>query len=97
MDERLVYYARWAWRSVVRRDVQPLVFGVAPTDRCNLACAGCRIPGLGRPDMTWEALQTLLHDAHRRGFREVYFSGGAGSSASRSGRFVAAPRRATRR
>ncbi len=76
MDERLAYYARWAWHSVVLHEVQPLIFGVAPTDRCNLACAGCHIPELGRPDMTWAALTALLRDAHRRGFREVYFSGG---------------------
>jgi MoaA/NifB/PqqE/SkfB family radical SAM enzyme len=76
MDERLAYYARWAWQSVVLRDVRPLIFGIAPTDRCNLSCAGCRIPELGRPDMPFDALVALLRDARRRGFREVYFSGG---------------------
>ena len=47
----------------------------SPT-RCNLACAGCRIPALGRPPLTWEALDALLRSAHARGFRELYFSGG---------------------
>ncbi len=76
MDDRLAFYARWAWRSVVRGDVRPLIYGVALTDRCNLRCAGCAIPAAGRPDVTWTRLETLLRDAHRRGFREVYFSGG---------------------
>ncbi len=76
MDDRLVFYARWAWRSVVLRDVQPLIYGVALTDRCNLRCAGCAIPAAARPDVTWPQLERLLADAHRRGFREVYFSGG---------------------
>lgn len=76
MDDRLAFYARWAWRSVVRRDVRPLIYGVALTDRCNLRCRGCAIPAAGRPDVTWSHLEALLRDAHRRGFREVYFSGG---------------------
>ena len=76
MDDRLAFYARWVWRSVVLRDVQPLIYGVALTDRCNLRCAGCAIPQADRPDVTWERLQALLRDAHRRGFREAYFSGG---------------------
>ena len=66
MDERLAYYARWAWQSVVLRDVRPLIFGIAPTDRCNLSCAGCRIPESGRPDMTFDVLVALLRDARRR-------------------------------
>jgi Fe-coproporphyrin III synthase len=76
MDDRLAYYARWAWRSVVRRDVRPLIYGVALTDRCNLRCGGCAIPYGGRPDMTWGQLDGLLRDARRRGFGEVYFTGG---------------------
>jgi len=56
--------------------VDPLFYGVALTDRCNLRCTGCRIPAAGRPDLTWDALEALLRWAHRRGFRELYFSGG---------------------
>jgi MoaA/NifB/PqqE/SkfB family radical SAM enzyme len=63
-------------RSAARGRVDPLFYGVALTDRCNLRCAGCRIPDLGRPDLTWEALGALLRGAYTRGFRELYFSGG---------------------
>lgn len=73
---RLGYYARWAWSAVVLRDPGPLVFGIALTDRCNLACTGCRIPDSGRRDMTWDELVALVRSAHQRGFREVYFTGG---------------------
>jgi Fe-coproporphyrin III synthase len=76
MDDRLAYYARWAWSSVVLRDVRPLIYGIALSDRCNLRCAGCAIPQAARPDVSWDALEALLRDAHRRGFREVYYSGG---------------------
>lgn len=75
-DGRIGYYAAWAWRAVVMRDPRPLIYGVALTDRCNLACTGCRIHSYGRPDMTWEALVAALQGAYQRGFREVYFSGG---------------------
>jgi MoaA/NifB/PqqE/SkfB family radical SAM enzyme len=76
VDGRLAWYARYAWRAAARGRVDPLFYGVALTDRCNLRCAGCRIPDLGRPDLTWEALDALLRGAHARGFRELYFSGG---------------------
>ncbi len=76
MDDRVAFYARWAWRSVVLRDVRPLIYGVALTDRCNLRCRGCAIPGAERPDISWSELEALLGDARRRGFREVYYSGG---------------------
>lgn len=76
MDGRLAWYARYAWRAAARGRVDPLFYGVALTDRCNLRCAGCNIPSLGRPDITWTALVTLLRSARARGFRELYFSGG---------------------
>jgi MoaA/NifB/PqqE/SkfB family radical SAM enzyme len=74
--DRLWFYAGFAWRQVVMRRPQPLIYGVALTDRCNLACRGCRVANTGRPDLTWDQLLGLLRDARRRGFRELYFSGG---------------------
>ena len=56
VDGRLAWYARYAWRAAARGRVDPLFYGVALTDSCNLRCAGCRIPALGRPPLTWEAL-----------------------------------------
>ncbi len=77
MDGRLVWYARYAWRAAVRHEIGPLFYGVALTDRCNLACSGCRIPADGRPDITWDALRALLTGSPcGRGFRELYFTGG---------------------
>ncbi|MDP3208238.1 MAG: radical SAM protein, partial [Rhodoglobus sp.] len=46
------------------------------TDRCNLACRGCHVSTAGRPDMTWDRLVNSMQSAWRRGFRELYFSGG---------------------
>jgi MoaA/NifB/PqqE/SkfB family radical SAM enzyme len=60
----------------VLRQPDPLIYGIAITDRCNLACRGCRVSNTGRPDMTWDRLVDTLQDAWRRGFRELYFSGG---------------------
>lgn len=76
MDGRLAYYATYAWRAWALRRPGPIVYGIALTDRCNLSCAGCRVANIGRPDLTFEAVVDLMHDAYRRGFREVYFSGG---------------------
>lgn len=73
---RIGTYAAWAWHAVVMRDPRPLIYGVALTDRCNLACTGCRIRTYGRPDMSWVGLRDALRGAYQRGFRDVYFSGG---------------------
>ncbi len=74
--ERLVFYTSFVWRFVVLRRPDPLIYGIALTDRCNLACRGCHVSNTGRPDMTWDQLVAALQNAWVRGFRELYFSGG---------------------
>lgn len=73
---RLRFYAAFVWRFVVLQRPEPLIYGVAVTDRCNLACRGCHVSNTGRPDMTWDQLVTAMQDGWSRGFRELYFSGG---------------------
>jgi len=74
--EHIRFYAVFLWRSSVLKRTPPLVYGVALTDRCNLSCRGCRVSHAGRPDMTWEQVVGAMKQAWRRGFRELYFSGG---------------------
>ncbi len=74
--DRLRFYAPFVWRFAVLRHPGPLVYGIALTDRCNLACRGCRVANTGRPSMTWARLVETMQAAWRRGFRELYFSGG---------------------
>lgn len=76
MYERIPYYARFFWRWVVQRRPEPLIYGLAITDRCNFNCRGCRVANTGRPDMSWEQIQEAMQMAYDRGFRELYFSGG---------------------
>jgi MoaA/NifB/PqqE/SkfB family radical SAM enzyme len=73
---RLHFYAVFMWRLVVLQRPEPLIYGIAVTDRCNLVCRGCHVSHTGRPNMTWDQLVTALQDAWHRGFRELYFSGG---------------------
>ena len=73
---RLRFYTRFAWRFVVLRQPEPLIYGIAITYRCNLTCRGCQVFNTGCPDMTWDQLVTAMQDAWSRGFRELYFSGG---------------------
>ena len=73
---RLAYYPSFAWRFFVLRQPVNLIYGLALTDRCNLACHGCRVANTGRPDMTWTSVVSTMEGAWRRGFRDVYFSGG---------------------
>ena len=74
--DRLAFYTSFVWRFVVLRRPEPLIYGIALTDRCNLACQGCRVSNTGRPDMAWERLVDTMRSAWRRGFRELYFGGG---------------------
>lgn len=73
---RLRFYVPFAWRFLVLRLPEPLIYGIALTDRCNLECRGCHVSNTGRPDLTWDRLVTAMKDAWGRGFRELYFSGG---------------------
>ena len=61
---------------MVLRSPEPLIYGIALTDRCNLACRGCHVSNTGRRDMTWDEVIAALQNAWARGFRELYFSGG---------------------
>jgi len=73
---RLRFYATFMWRFVVLQRPEPIIYGIAITDRCNLACRGCQVSNTGRPDMTWDRLLDTLQNAWSRGFRELYLSGG---------------------
>ena len=73
---RLRFYATFVWRFLVLRHPEPLIYGIALTDRCNLACRGCHVSNTGRRDMTRDQLLAAMHNAWARGFRELYFSGG---------------------
>jgi Fe-coproporphyrin III synthase len=73
---RLRFYTTFVWRFVVLRSLEPLIYGIALTDRCNLACRGCHVSNTGRRDMTWDQLVSAMQNAWARGFRELYFSGG---------------------
>lgn len=74
--QQIRFYVPYAWRFAVRRRADPLIYGIAVTDRCNLACRGCTVANTGRPSMTWDTLVAAMRSAYRRGFRELYFSGG---------------------
>jgi MoaA/NifB/PqqE/SkfB family radical SAM enzyme len=74
--DRLRFYVPFTWRLVVLGRPEPLIYGIAITDRCNLACRGCQVSNTGRPDLTWDRLVATMQSAWSRGFRELYFSGG---------------------
>ena len=76
MLERLRFYIPWAWRFLVLRSQPPLVLGMILTDRCNMACRECHIANAGQGDMPFAQVESYLLDAFRRGFRELYLSGG---------------------
>jgi Fe-coproporphyrin III synthase len=76
VGNRLAFYLRYAWQFLVLQRPEPLIYGIALTDRCNLNCRGCRVSNTGRPDMSWDQLVETMQSAWQRGFRELYFSGG---------------------
>lgn len=74
--ERVRFYVPFTWQFVLLQRPIQLIYGIALTDRCNLTCRGCKVSNTGRRDMTWDEVVAAMGDAWRRGFREVYFSGG---------------------
>ena len=72
----LTFYVPYGWRFLVLRRPGPLIYGIAPTDRCNLSCRGCRVANTGRLPMSREQLWETMRRARGRGFRELYFTGG---------------------
>ena len=62
---RLRFYAPYAWRFTVLRQARPLIYGLAITDRCSMACRGCAVSNTGRPDMTWDRLTAVMREACR--------------------------------
>lgn len=74
--KRLRFYMPYMWRFVVFQQPLPLIYGIALTDRCNLACRGCHVANTGRRDMTWNEVVGAMQNAWTRGFRELYISGG---------------------
>jgi len=74
--EMIRFYTSFTWRFLVLQRLEPLFYGIVVTDRCNLKCLGCKVSNTGRPDMTWSQLIDSMRNAWKRGFRELYFSGG---------------------
>jgi len=72
----LSFYVPYSWKLFVLRRTEPLIYGIAVTDRCNLGCRGCTVANTGRPQMSWDRLVEAMQEARDRGFRELYFSGG---------------------
>lgn len=73
---RFLFYGAFMWRFVVLQRPEPLIYGIALTDRCNLACRGCHVSNTGRRDMTWDEVVAAMQNSYTRGFRELYLSGG---------------------
>jgi len=74
--QQLRFYIPYAWKFAVLRRPAPLIYGIAITDRCNLACEGCRVSNTGRPDMTWRQIADAMTGAFARGYRDLYLTGG---------------------
>lgn len=72
----LALYLPYGWRFFVLRRADPLIYGMAVTDSCNLGCRGCRVANSGRPQMSWVQILAAMQSARERGFRELYFTGG---------------------
>ena len=74
--QQLRFYVPYGWRLAVLRRSDPVIYGLAITDRCNLSCEGCRVSNTGRPDMSWRQVADAMTRAYARGCRDLYLSGG---------------------
>jgi len=72
MSSRVAY----ALRTLVLRQKAPYLLGLVITDRCNLDCFYCESKNQQECHFTWAQATALLADAHARGHRALYFTGG---------------------
>ncbi len=73
---KLVSYLAYAFRTFVLAQERPFLFGVVITDKCNLDCHYCEGKNKGRTHFSAGQARVALRDAHRRGHRLLYITGG---------------------
>jgi MoaA/NifB/PqqE/SkfB family radical SAM enzyme len=73
---RWLGHAVFAFSTVVLRRRVPYLFGLVVTDRCNLSCFYCESKNTGRFHLDRAGAVRLLEEAHQRGHRALYLTGG---------------------
>jgi MoaA/NifB/PqqE/SkfB family radical SAM enzyme len=74
--KHLAYGVRYALRHHAFGKDGPLICGLVLTNRCNLRCKHCRIPGRGDEDLPFEEITRVIHSFHEQGGRCLYLEGG---------------------
>ncbi|MBF0551713.1 MAG: radical SAM protein [Deltaproteobacteria bacterium] len=66
----------YGFKTFILRQTLPYLFGMVITDKCNLNCFYCESKNSGRYHFSFEQAKNTILDAHLRGHRSLYFTGG---------------------
>ena len=76
MPNKLLSWFDYGFRTFVLRQQLPYLFGLEVSDKCNLDCFYCEGKNKGRYHFSYVQAQKALRDAHDRGHRALYLTGG---------------------
>jgi MoaA/NifB/PqqE/SkfB family radical SAM enzyme len=58
--KHILYGIQYVLRHHLLRKSTPLICGLTLTNRCNLRCRHCRIPGRGAKDLSWKEVTEVI-------------------------------------
>lgn len=76
MNSKVLSWFDYGFRTFVLRQQLPYLFGLEVSDKCNLDCFYCEGKNKGRYHFNYEQAKQILRNAHDRGHRALYFTGG---------------------
>ena len=76
MNNKILNWFGYGFRTFVLRKKLPYLFGIVITDKCNLNCFYCESKNSGNYHFSYGQAQDTLHAAYNRGHRSLYFTGG---------------------
>ena len=74
--KHILYGIQYVLRYHLMRKSAPLICGLTLTNRCNLRCRHCRIPGRGAKDLSWKEVTEVIDSYYKEGGRCLYLQGG---------------------
>ena len=74
--KHIIYGIRYIANYRILKKHNPLIAGLAITDKCNLQCRQCRIANRGIADLSYEKAASILDSFYEEGGRTVYIEGG---------------------
>jgi len=74
--KQILYGIKYVINHQIFKKNTPLIAGLTLTSKCNLRCRQCRVPNIGRENLSFKDSIAILNSFYKEGGRTVYFQGG---------------------